>query len=183
MSQSILNKEHWKQFVAFAGVFSVLLCFSFRKQLSGVSRRRSRRSRWRWSRSKWKPCERPAPGILIQAHTHTSRALLSSDRFPQLPSPLPAAPAHSRSSSKQTSCASGCVQLSCLCHHLLHTLNHWGWTVKSQGRETSSSCCFCFLWLNTSYLLSKLCLKAVQLGERFYCFCTKSTEKKRSICR
>lgn len=30
---------------------------AFRKQLSGGSRRRSRRSRWRWSRSKWKPCE------------------------------------------------------------------------------------------------------------------------------
>lgn len=39
----------------------ILFFFFFRKQLSGGSRRRLRRSRWRWSRSKWKRCERSTP--------------------------------------------------------------------------------------------------------------------------
>lgn len=32
-------------------------CPSYRKLLCGVSRRSLRRSRWRWSKSKWKPCD------------------------------------------------------------------------------------------------------------------------------
>ncbi len=95
-------------------------------------------------------------GIVIQAHM---KAVLSSD---QLLSPQSAALAHSRSSSKQTSCASGCVKLSCLCHHLFHlvwlNLNDWAWTVHIKWgnfftvKSHHNSCQDCFLFLSNHLL-------------------------------
>lgn len=146
----------------------------FRKQPSAVSRRRSRRSRWRWSRSKWKPCERPPQGIVIQAHKSSAQL-----RFLQLLSPQSAALAHSRSSSKQTSGAHGCVKLSCLCHHLLHLvwlhLNVWTVHIKREreGLFHHQIChhnlCQDFFFSVQLYFQneSKLCLNALELDELF----------------
>jgi len=48
------------------------------------------------------------------------QTVLRSDSFSSKLLTSTTALAHSRSSSKQTSCASGSVKLSCFCHHLLH---------------------------------------------------------------
>lgn len=115
-------------------------CFSFVSFFQEAAQRREQKKiekkQMKMKQIKVKAMWKTITVTAIQAHT---KAVLSSDSFLQLLSPQSAALAHSRSSSKQTSCASGHVKLSCLCLHLLClgwlNLNIWEWNCPCQVRD------------------------------------------------